>query len=182
MFSADYRIILHDYDDVLGEAGFFRIRCGPLSYGEFFSPEIEMKMSTVWLLNWFEKLIEVCLLLREKQYIALSDVESYNAWIEFKRSNDNVFINVVYSESLHRDAMLFKEISVDIPRKLSHDACCLFSQMNKEIIQKATNYIADILLLNPRLLNEEKCLSQNQKNFFKRVERIRKKIDLLSAC
>lgn len=178
MFSLDYRIVLHDYDDVLGESGFFRIECDTLKYGDFFPPEIEMNMSTVWLLNWFEKLTEICIILRGGHYVALSDAESYNAWLEFERSDDKIFLNIIYTDSLYRDAILFKKIPEDIHRKLPHDVVCLFSQMIKEIIQKATCYIADIYVLNPQLQNE-KSLSQNERRFVQRIEEMKKKMDAL---
>ncbi|MBQ5560021.1 MAG: hypothetical protein IIT46_09640 [Lachnospiraceae bacterium] len=95
MFEVEYRIVNSEYDEYIGQNGFLKIRCNNCSYGEIYPKEIEEFMDKVSLFDWFYRLIKVVEYLETKEYVALSDVESYNTWIVFKRINENVEISVV---------------------------------------------------------------------------------------
>ena len=73
MFNIDYRIILHDIDDVAGESGFFQVSCGPFQYGEYWPPEIEMDMATYWLAIWFEQFVELLISLKKERNASIVD-------------------------------------------------------------------------------------------------------------
>ena len=40
MFKINYRIIANDYDDFIGQNGFFQIKCNGYDYGEIYPKEI----------------------------------------------------------------------------------------------------------------------------------------------
>ena len=44
------------------------------------------------LYDWFDRLVRVAQNILTKHYVFLSDVESYNTWLEFKRKNERELI------------------------------------------------------------------------------------------
>ena len=92
MFELNYRIVHSEYDDFIGQNGFFQIRCNECIYGEIYPKELETIMDKVSLYDWFERLARVIKYLMTKDYVALSDVESYNTWIEFRKKNEEVIV------------------------------------------------------------------------------------------
>ena len=55
----------------------FQIKCNECKYGEIYPKELETVMDKVSLYDWFERLARVIKYLSLKDYVALSDVESY---------------------------------------------------------------------------------------------------------
>lgn len=78
MFELYYRVVHSEYDDFVGQNGFFQIKCNECKYGEIYPKELETVMDKVSLYDWFERLARVIKYLSLKDYVALSDVESYN--------------------------------------------------------------------------------------------------------
>ena len=93
-FKLEYRIVLCD-DDFNGQNGFFQIKCNNYNYGEIYPKELETVMDKVSLFDWFERLIRVVKYLMTEDYVVLSDVESYNVWIEFQKKDEKIIISVV---------------------------------------------------------------------------------------
>jgi len=140
MFQLDYRIVHSEYDDFIGQNGFLQIKCNACKYGELYPKELEMMMDKVSLYDWFERLIRVMKNLMTKDYVALSDVESYNTWIEFRRKNQEVVISIVKAEK--------KQGSQDIEFNLRNpiagewtNQVVSYSELKTEIIEKASQYI-----------------------------------------
>ena len=77
MFELNYRIVHSEYDDFIGQNGFFQIKCNECIYGEIYPKELETIMDKVSLYDWFERLARVIKYLMTKDYVAISDVESY---------------------------------------------------------------------------------------------------------
>ena len=98
MFELYYRVVHSEYDDFVGQNGFFQIKCNECKYGEIYPKELETVMDKVSLYDWFERLARVIKYLSLKDYVALSDVESYNTWIEFRKTNEEVMVSIVKAE------------------------------------------------------------------------------------
>ena len=147
MFELDYRIVHSEYDDFVGQHGFFQIKCNGYIYGEMYPKEIEEVMDKVSLYDWFERLAKVIKNLMAKDYVALSDVESYNTWIVFQKSNDDVAISIAKAkkEVGSHDIEFFlraPEAGEWMNQTIS------FEQLKQEVIEKGKEYIKDILLTN----------------------------------
>ena len=147
MFILDYRIVHSEYDDFVGENGFLQIKCNECMYGEMYPKELETIMDKVSLCDWFDRLVRVVKNLITKDYVALSDVESYNTWIEFLKKNEEVVISIVKAEK--------KQGSRDIEFNLREpiagewtDQVISFIQLKTEIIEKAREYIEIITVSN----------------------------------
>lgn len=155
MFELNYRIVENEYDDFKGQHGFFQIKCNGNNYGEIYPREIEAVMDKVSLYDWFVRLATVTKNLMIKDYVALSDVESYNTWIEFQKRKEQVVIGIVKAKK--------EQGSHDIEFKLKqaepgewNGQVSSFYQFKKEIIAKGKEYIGDIIAINTRNIQIDK--------------------------
>ena len=147
MFELDYRIVHSEYDDFEGQHGFFQIKCNGYIYGEMYPKEIEEVMDKVSLYDWFERLAKVIKNLMTKNYVALSDVESYNTWIVFQKRNEEVIISIVKAKK--------EQGSQDIEFVLREPEAgewtnqeINFNELKKEVIEKGMEYIKNIVAFN----------------------------------
>lgn len=147
MFELDYRIVHSEYDDFVGQHGFFQIKCNNYIYGEMYPKEIEEIMDKVSIYDWFERLAKVIKNLMTKDYVALSDVESYNTWIVFQKRNEEVIISIVKAkkEQGSHDIEFFLRNPEDGEWM---NQTIGFEQLKHEVIEKGREYIKNILLTN----------------------------------
>lgn len=144
MFELNYRIINSEYDDFIGQNGFFQLNCNGFLYGEMYPKDLEDIMDKVSIFDWFERLIRIVESLMTKEYVALSDVESYNIWIEFNKKGEDVEISIVEAEK--------PDGSKDLEYKLKNviyadwmNQKVKFYQFKEEILKKAEIYIENVI-------------------------------------
>ena len=140
MFELVYKIVQSEYDDFIGQNGFFQIKCNGHRYGEIYPKELEMIMDKVSLYDWFERLARVVECLMIKDYVALSDVETYNTWIEFCRRNDNVIVSIVKAEKEEDSRDIEFNLKAPMEGEWKEQAIC-YSQLKLEIIKKLSEYV-----------------------------------------
>ena len=147
MFELHYRVVYSEYDDFVWQNGFFQIKCNECKYGEIYTKELETVMDKVSLYDWFERLARVIKYLMTKDYVALSDVESYNTWIEFRKKNEEVIVSIVKAEKeegSHDIEFNLKEpIAGEWEKQVIH-----YSQLKTEIIEKLGEYVEFITISN----------------------------------
>ena len=147
MFKINYRIVCNEYDDFPGQHGFFQIDCNNFFYGEMYPKEIEKIMDQVSLYNWFERMARVVKNMMTKDYVALSDVESYNTWIVFQKRCAEVIISIVRAKKENGSHDI--EFYLNDPEAGEWvNQTVEFEQLKKEIIKKGKEYINDVLLIN----------------------------------
>lgn len=147
MFELDYRIVCSEYDDFVGQHGFFQIRCNGYNYGEMYPKEIEAVMDKVSLYDWFKRLARVIKSLMTEEYVVLSDVESYNTWIEFQKRNEDVVVSIVKAEKeqgTHDIEFNLKEVKYGEWK----EQVINFNQLRKEVAMKGTEYIKNVAASN----------------------------------
>ncbi|MEE1306241.1 MAG: hypothetical protein U0K68_14020 [Agathobacter sp.] len=147
MFTLDYRIVHSEYDDFIGENGFLQIKCNECKYGEMYPKELEMIMDKVSLYDWFDRLVRVVKNLLTRDYVVLSDVESYNTWIEFHKINEEIVISIVKAEKEQGSRDIEFELRESIAGEWA-DQVINFIQFKTEIIEKAREYIQIIIANN----------------------------------
>ena len=160
MFQIDYRIVYNEYDDFNGQHGFFQIKCNDYIYGEMYPKEIETVMDKVSLYDWFERLARVVNYLKTKEYVALSDVESYNTWIVFQKRDEKVIISILKEkkESGSQDIEFF--LKKPEGGEWMNQAVG-FEQLRQEVIEKGKAYINNILMNN----NDNELVIEKQKSY-----------------
>ena len=178
MFTIDYKVIRRDDEGLPGAAGFFRMTCGLLEYGEYWPPEIERHMATYWLMPWFQPMAEALLVLKEKRYAAIIDIENSRGWLEFTRADDTVCLNIADARA---DAQPFfirrgesERFPEDVPRRFPAGISCAYRQFREEIIQKTSRYLSEVLALNPGILAGPVPRDGEREAFRADVERLQK--------
>ena len=140
MFEIDYKIICSDYDDFSGQNGFFKIKFNNFHYGEMYPEELSEVMDKVSLYDWIERLIRVLICLKTHDYVALSDVESYNKWIEFRRKDQNIIVSIVNAEKKDNT----KDIEFDLQNSSAGEwtnQLISYDEFRNELFVKGKEYI-----------------------------------------
>lgn len=97
MFELLYKVVKSKDDDFIGENGFFKLKVNDYIYGEIYSDELDDVMEKESIYDWMERLCRVIKELKINKKVYLSDVESYNTWLEFEIVDDSILINEVKS-------------------------------------------------------------------------------------
>ncbi len=147
MFKLEYRIVLSDDDDFEGQNGFLQIKCNDYKYGEMYPKELETVMDKVSLFDWFERLIKVVKYLMTEEYVVLSDVESYNIWIEFQKSSEEVMISVVKAKKELGTQDIEFILGEPVEREWTVSQIS-YNQLKMEVVNKASEYIAYVVANN----------------------------------
>ena len=90
-----------------------------------------------------------------KDYVVLSDVESYNTWIEFYRKNKEVVISIVKAEKKQGSRDIEFDLSNPIAGEWTHQVIN-YRQLKAEIIKKTREYIGFIVANNTEVLEIDK--------------------------
>lgn len=155
MFELTYKIVHSEYDDFVGQNGFLQIKCNECKYGEIYPKELEMIMDKVSLYDWFERLVRVVRYLTTKDYVALSDVESYNTWIEFHRKKEDVIISIVKAEKEQGSHDIEFNLKEPIAGEWQKQVI-YYRQLKAEIIEKTREYVEFITYNNTENLKVDK--------------------------
>ncbi|MFW5670293.1 MAG: hypothetical protein ACOCM4_13855 [Acetivibrio ethanolgignens] len=139
MFQLNYRIVKTEYDDFIGQNGFFQISCNDFTYGEIYDFKLEEIMDKEPLYDWFERIIRTVKELEVRNRVFLSDTESYNTWIEFRKEHDFVTIGLATTET--KIGLMDIEFNLDkIESRNLEGQTVNFQQLKSEIIKKGTEY------------------------------------------
>lgn len=143
MFEISYRVVSNDDDDFFGENGFFRISCNNYTYGEIYPKEIEDVMGQDSLYDWFERLIRVAKYLHLRNYVVLSDIESYNVWLEFEKIGEDISISIVNADKPGGAQDIEFELRDRRPGEWENQNVN-FQQFKEEIVEKGKAYLKEI--------------------------------------
>jgi len=183
MFEILYRILLEneeleEYDensfDMGGDIlGFFAINVNgyhyghyhnyPLQPGEFWSEQISY---------WFISLIRAYHELNCSGYVLVNEVDSFNTWIEFKRNDDMVIIDLIEAEKpcgtteptelrltpLEKFeygtwyTQYVKDGKVCPELVARHNEPVKLSRIRAELLRKGLQYLDELREINPKLL------------------------------
>lgn len=171
MFEIKFRIIedealLKEWDaitfDLEGDLeGFFALKINNKSYGYYHDNVLkDGEVGFELITQWFENLINVSIMLKNSNYVALSDIESYNTWIEFKLINkDNLLISIIENDKKDGfNAIVttkFKEYSYSEWR----NASITLEEFEEEVISKTESYINCIININPKLIESKRIIN-----------------------
>lgn len=156
MFEIEYRIAEKMIGYFIGEEGYYKIHCNEKTYGDIYPEELEEIMGTEYLYDWFEDMLKIAIELHDRRYIVLSEIESYNLWIEFERKGEDLFVSLAYADkpdgskeieyelfNQYYDESLWKNERID------------FEAFKLEVVRKSTEYSQEIKRRNRNLKFEE---------------------------
>lgn len=166
MFDIEYRIVNigdNDSENFEGSEGYFVLICNGNKYGEIFPAELDSIMGTVSIYWYFIYLLEIIENIQSEKKAYLSDIDSYNTWIEFRLIGEDVIIGVGTGEK--EDGS--KAIEYKKPSNFSYsrweNQAVKYEKFKMIVLQKATNYLDEITKLNTsELTNPEINKLKNQ--------------------
>lgn len=104
-------------------------------------------MDKIAVFDWFERFIRVTKNLITKEYVVLSDVESYHTWIEFKRKKNDLIISIVKADKWQSSKDIEFHLENSRPGEWGNQMI-EFEQFKEEIVRKGRKYLNDILEYN----------------------------------
>ncbi|MFA5306884.1 MAG: hypothetical protein WC365_05530 [Candidatus Babeliales bacterium] len=146
--------------------GYFEIEVNDKKYGYCNMETLHSNESGMDLLTtWFEGLIQLITeLKRGCTYIAISDIESINSWIEFKRL-DQTHISISSLEAKKWAGV--GQIVVTPLHNIEHydwtNEIVTYDEIFQEIKQKTFDYIAQVNKINPAIAQGKCFLALKEK-------------------
>lgn len=138
--------------------GFFEIIFNGHSYGYFHSGPLGSDECGFDLLtNWFERLLNLVLLLRTSDYVAIRDIESYNTWLQFVKTHSNVVVvSIIENENKSglNDIVTSRFDTVTYPDW--RDLAVSLEELKQEIITKTEMFIEELQMLNMQLVDSNR--------------------------
>ena len=104
-------------------------------------------------------------MLKKFVYVALSDVESYNTWIEFKKINNNLIVSIIENEQKNQYGYIVTEPFTRCTYSDWNNVTITLNEFKSELIRKTQSYLNEVGVINPAFIKSK---------------RIQKLIDLLS--
>lgn len=157
MFEIKYRLSEKQYETLHGDKGYYQMFFNENSYGEMYPEEIEEIMGTAYLYDWLKDMVQVATELHSKKYVALSNIESYNEWIEFERVNKNLYIRIVTADKPNGIGIIVYDlINRESKDSNGYNSHISFVEFKKEIITKCSSYIQNISEKNYTSDNKQK--------------------------
>lgn len=163
MFSIKYRITqdIKDIQSLSVEefekddiAGFIKLQFNENSYGYYH--DTENTWGEEYLTKWFEYLVETIQTLNTSNYVAISDTESYNSWIEITRQDKYITVNNVYAEKIGLGAIVTSKLKNVKYAKCWKETVLPLNEFKKEVQYELSKYIDEITKINPNLIKSSR--------------------------
>ncbi len=161
MFKINYRITDNEeklknfspQEVAAGEPveGYFELKVNDKSYGYYNKETLQPGEEGMDLLTtWFESLLELLIEFKKgSQYVAINDIESYNAWLEFKRLDDKqVCISYLRAKKWGGLGQITKVPLNEIDSYEWKNEIVTFNELSHEIKTKVNQYINELCAIN----------------------------------
>jgi len=141
-----------EFDEEGDLEGFFELEFEGNSYGYFHTKPLKEGEEGFDLIGrWLEDLLRAVLILKNGQYVAISDIEALYTWIEFERCKDLLKVSVVTSDIDEVTDSIFIQPLPKREYKDWQNVFIVFSDFQKEVVEKTELYIQFLIEINPRL-------------------------------
>lgn len=141
-----------------GIEGFFEMNFNERTYGYFHNnPLKDGEEGFELLTNWFDSLLKVSINLNHTGYALLNDIESYNTWIEFKKTHgSNIFISIIESDKPNGVCEVITEQVNNYKYGEWNNISINFNEFNDELISKTENFLDELSEINQKLLESNR--------------------------
>ena len=107
-----------------------------------------------WLDYWFESLLDVLSYFKNgNSYVAFSVMERYGVWLEFRKADSDVIINVTDNKQELERALFITEVYDGFQYAEPLNTKVSYRQFGAEILAAAKRFVKDIDDLNSELRN-----------------------------
>jgi len=149
--------------------GFFALNFNGNWYGYYHENELkEGEEGFDLITRWFEDLLKGYLKLEESDYVIISDIESYNTWLEFIRSDKGLKVSVMQNENKSGYDSVVTTIFENRTYSGLKDITIAIAEFKTELIGKAKSYIKKVGEINPKFLTSKRI--SNLAVLIKKVE------------
>ena len=157
-------------DDI---SGFFAINVNGYHYGHYHNYPLQPgERDYEYITHWFLSLISAYQELTRSGYILLSNMDSPNSWIEFRKIQDTVEINLIDAKKPNGTTDLrltpldefkygkwyiqyFKDSKHHSELVDRRNESVKLSRFRAELIRKASQYLEELCEFNPQILNNK---------------------------
>lgn len=149
--------------DVEGDfEGFFALNFDGNYYGYYHdNPLKENEKGDELITNWFISLLEAYVELQLTNYVAVSDIDSFNTWLEFKKQGEMVSVSIVEAEKEDGSTEIRTKPFENYAYGRWNNIGLELEDFRTELINKASQYFEEIVSINLRLLKSRRIIKLN---------------------
>ena len=147
MFQINYNIIIcedEEDEEIKGTDGQFEIKCNNSVYGNYYLPVVDIFYEQIY--NWIERYLRVVKKLQISNYVVLSNTDSYNTWIEFKRNANSLIVSEVDADKLTGLTDIANRLVNLRERRWTETVS--YIQFEEEVINKSISYVKELKEIN----------------------------------
>ncbi len=104
---------------------------------------------------WFESLLSAVAILNTSSYVAVSDIDAYETWIEFKREDETVYASIVRADKNGMSCVASSPLENSQYGEWNNIPVS-YIEFKNEILKKAKQYVDEIALVNQKLLKSSR--------------------------
>lgn len=149
----------YSFDDWGEIEGFFMIRFNDKGHNDLYYHENELRPGEEGfdlITVWFYHLLKAVLLLEEHDYVAVSDIDALEVFIEFKREKqtNHLYAGAIFVPSEKRSDIRETVVTKPLPyyeykfinEKITYEA------LKEEVLNKCQQYVEELERINPELI------------------------------
>lgn len=132
--------------------GFFSLNFNGNYYGYYHDNSLKKNEKGDELLtNWFISLLVAYLKLQLTNYVAINDIDSFNAWIELKKQGRMIIASLIEAEKQNGATEIKTKPFDNYVYGRWHNVEVQIEDFRTETIKKASQYFEEIVSINPKL-------------------------------
>ncbi|WP_317914345.1 hypothetical protein [Carnobacterium maltaromaticum] len=138
---------IEEEDALKGEYGYFLLKLGNESYGEY-REDIDLEILSMDIYDWFTNFINAIKLLRTKEHVYISDVETPEVWIKLANLGlDNIEISELRAEKPDGSHAVESEIEL-VEKKILWTETIKLEEFTSNLNTQVDIYLSELKLLN----------------------------------
>ncbi|MBO1627446.1 hypothetical protein [Bacillus arachidis] len=148
MFKINFKVFSEtsSEEELNGEEGYFQIVIEEEEYGLFLPEEIdEFAVSIYW---WFYYFLEALIILKNDNYVLISDIEKAETWLELRKEENNIYISKVKANKIESGGPVITNKLPDLTYPYWQNKKVNFILFENEMLNKSRIYIQKLKEIN----------------------------------
>ncbi|MBO0477908.1 hypothetical protein DOK76_12570 [Vagococcus sp. DIV0080] len=131
-----------DEDELKGEYGYFQLCVDDKTYGEY-REDIELDILSMNIYDWFSNFAQACILLKNKNIVYISDVETSEVWIKLMTDGEDVQISEIYADKPDGSRSVETDINLDEKNRVWEKMVKVID-FQSELFLKGEQYLSEL--------------------------------------